>query len=227
MLKHFFILTFLLCFASCAGAEESKRTFRIVFPERPNDAPKTIYLFDGEKSQQLFLPSMNFSKVINLKPGDITLVFSTKPVVDPEDIPLSLPKIRVSEQTKDFYIFVSPQEKTKEFPLRFSLVSLSKSRLKPGETLWYNFTNHRVAAKLGNTKMVVAPRKFAVSSSPLKESGYYRAEFAFQESEKQAYRRITEQQWWHDMKSRHVGFIVSKGGVLPKIYFFRDYRAVK
>lgn len=35
---------------------------------------------------------------------------------------------------------------------------------------------------------------------------------------------ITEQRWWHDASSRHLGFVANTGGKLPKIYFFRDFR---
>ena len=105
-----------------------------------------------------------------------------------------------------------------------NLVNAGDGKLLPGKTLWFNLTKHRIVANLGESKMMVDPKGWTITNGPLSKSGYYRAEFGYQIEAKGKARRITEQQWWHDANSRHLGFIVSSGGRLPKIFFFRDFR---
>jgi len=200
-----------------------RRTCRIVFPERPNDAPKTAHLFDGKGSQPITLPSMNFSEVVALPSGEITLLMTAEEIKDPENLPLNAPKLRIPESVRDFYILVTADPANPLLPVEMKLVDAG-AKLKPGETLWFNLTDHRIAAKLGEARMTVLGKALTVSKDPLPGSGYYKAEFVFQPGGKGDFQRITEQQWWHDAASRHVGFIVNTGGLLPKIYFFRDFR---
>lgn len=201
-----------------------KRTCRIVFPERPNDAPKVAYLFDGKESQQVALPSMNFSKVIALPKGELTLLMTPTAITDLENLPLSAPRLKIAEGVQDFYILVTPDPSNSTLPLRMNMVNTSNGKLKPGETLWFNLTDHRIVANLGKSKMSVKPKGRTVSKNPASKSGYYRAEFGYQRHGEGDFQRVTEQHWWHDAKSRHVGFIVNTGGRLPKIYFYRDFR---
>lgn len=208
-----------------SGSEQSgKRTCRIVFPERPNNSPKVAYLFNGKESIQVSLPSMNFSKVITLPKGELNLLLTATEITDLENLPLNAPRLTVPEDVNDFYIFVSPDSSNTGMPLRMNIVNTSDGKLKPGETLWFNLTEHRVIAKLGDNKMSVTPKSTTISKDPLPESGYYKAEFAFQRYARGEFHRITEQHWWHDSRSRHVGFIADSGGRLPRIYFYRDYR---
>jgi len=212
-----------------ASAEPTKeptknRTCRIVFPERPNDAPKVAYLFDGKESQQVTLPSMNFSKVIALPKGELTLFMTPTSITDLENLPLSAPRLKIAESVQDFYILVIPDRSNATLPLRMKMVNTSNGKLKPGETLWFNLTDHRIVANLGKSKMSVTPKGRTISKNPVSKSGHYRAEFRYQRHAIGNFQRITEQHWWHDAKSRHVGFIVNAGGRLPKIYFYRDFR---
>jgi hypothetical protein len=222
---------FLLCAlaavfpALSVGAETSGgRNCRIVFPERPNDAPKTAYLFDGQKSLAVTLPSMNFSEVITLPPGELTLLMTAEEIRDPENLPRGAPKLRIAEGIRDFYILVSPDPDNAMLAVKMTLVDAGR-KLKSGETLWFNLTDHLIAAKLGQGRMTVAPKGITISKDPVPKSGYYKAELAYQPNGEGNFQRITEQSWWHDTRSRHLGFIVNTGGMLPRIYFFRDYRA--
>lgn len=209
-------------FACTADAD---RTCRIVFPERPKDAPKFAYLFDGQDSRRVSLPSMNFSEVIHLPSGELTLLMTPTEISDPKDIPPGAPKLAIAGTDGDFYIFVRPDPMNAELHLQMSMVDTGTDGFKPGETLWFNFTDHRISARLGESAVILEPEGREVSNSPVKESGHFRAEFEFKPQGKGEYRRITEQQWWHDTASRHVGFIVDTGGKLPKIYFYRDFRS--
>lgn len=201
-----------------------KRTCRIIFPERPNDAPKVAYLFDGKENHEIALPSMNFSEVLTLPRGELFLMMSPTRIVDLENLPTDLPRLRIAENVREFYILVTPDRSNARLPIRMNLVNASDGKLKPGETLWFNLTEDRIVAMLGESKMSVMPKGTTITRDPLPESGYYKAQFAHQRNAEGKFHRITEQMWWHDAESRHLGFIVNSGGRLPKIYFYRDFR---
>lgn len=207
--------------------EAQTKTCRIVFPERPGNAPKFGYLFDGKKSHQTPLPSMNLSPVIELPAGNILLAMTAEKIADPELMPANAPLLKVPAGTTDFYILVSPDPGNQTFPVKLNLVDTGKGKLKPGQTLWFNMTPHKVVAKLGNSNMAVAPMTQTISDAPLNESGYYVAKLGYQNMGEGPLLPITKQQWWCDVKSKHLGFIVNTGGKLPKIYYFRDFRLPK
>lgn len=200
------------------------RSCRIVFPERPQDAPKIAYLFDGSKSQRVALPSMNLSEVIELPNGELTIAMTPNEISDPKVLSPSAPLLRIPEKVMDFYIIITPDPKNQDLPVKMNLVDTGGGKLNSGETLWYNFTEHRIIAKLGSAEMSVDPKGRTISKDPAPTSGYYAARFAYQVEGKGAFAPITEQHWWHDAENRHLGFIVNSGGKLPKIFFYRDFR---
>lgn len=220
-----FILVLAISLISTVNAESKDgRTCRIVFPERPKDAPKFAYLFDGQSSRRVTLPSMNFSEVIELPKGDLTIRMTADKLIDFEELPIGAPRLEVAENIQDFYLLVTADPSNEMLPLQLNLVNTSDGEFKPGQTLWCNRTNHAISAKLGEREITVAPNSRKVSPSPVTKSGHYRAEFSYQPEAKGDFQKITEQHWWHDVKSRHLGFIVNTGGELPKIFFYRDFR---
>jgi hypothetical protein len=201
-----------------------ERTYRMVYPERPQSAPKMAFVYDGKKSTQIHLPSMNLSEVMTLPKGDVTLFVTDEEIKDPEKIPANVPRVFIPETVIDCYLILIPDTKNSEFPVKINLVDSGDQKLKAGETLWFNSTNHRILAKLGTQEFRIEPTKRAISKPPIPESGYYVARFAFQANATGPAAPITEQSWWHDAKSRHLGFIYDNGEKLPKIYYFRDFR---
>lgn len=212
------------CFLFSGIVEAKPRSCRLVYPERPRGAPKFAFLFDGEKSQRAVLSSMNLSPVVELPKGDLTIALTSSEVVDPESLSPETPKLRVPEGVDDFYILITPDPKNAVLPVKMNLVDPGGGKLKPSETLWFNSTPHQIEGKLGNSRLSVKPRGRAISKSPVTQSGYYKAEFVYKEDGEGSFAPITEQSWWHDVNSRHLGFIVNTGGRLPKLYFFRDFR---
>jgi len=219
------IAIFAAGFSILANPLQAKpRSCRVVFPERPRNAPKSAFLFEGHKSHGVTLPSMNLSEVIELPSGELTIAMIPNEIHDPKVLPPDAPLLKIPELVTDFYIIITPDPTNKVIPVRMNLVDTGGGKLKPGETLWYNFTEHRIAAKLGSAEMSVDPAGRTISKAPAPASGYYIARFAYQMKGTGALAPITEQSWWHDANSRHLGFIFNSGGKLPKIYFFRDFR---
>lgn len=222
------ILSLLVSLIAPVFSQELKkgdRTCRLIFPEKPSDSPRYIYLYDGKNNHRLYLSAVNFSDVVALEPGDINLVMAPEPIGDPENIPHEYPKLAVPEGIRNFYIFLSVDKKNEKLPLKMQMINLDEGNFDPGGTLWCNFTNHRIVAKLGDSKMSLAAGKTTISEKPLPINGYYKAQFLYQPNSTGDFRRITEQSWWFDSDCRYVGFIADRGGMLPKIYFFRDFRS--
>jgi hypothetical protein len=167
---------------------------------------------------------MNLSEVIELPHGDLTIAMTASKINDPKDLPPNAPLLKIPEKVTDFYIIITPDPKNQALPIKMNLVDTGEGKLKTGETLWFNSTEHRILAKLGDNEMSVDPKGRTVSKNPVPASGYYIAKFAYQENGKGEPAPITEQSWWHDAASRHLGFIENSGGKLPKIYFYRDFR---
>jgi hypothetical protein len=217
------IIAIVICLM--AGVLQAKtRTCRVVFPERPQDAPKVAFLFDGKSSKSITLPSMNLSEVIELPSGPLTLALTDQEIRDPKLLPPNAPLIAIPEHVSDFYIIILPDPKNQHLPIKMNLVDAGDDKLKASETLWYNFTEHRIIAKLGTSDLTIEPKSRAISKAPAPASGYYIARFAYQANGAGAMASITEQSWWHDATSKHVGFMVNTGGKLPKLYYYRDFR---
>jgi hypothetical protein len=211
--------------AITAQAETTiKRTCRIVFPNRSNDAPKKAYLFDGTKSHRVMLPSMNFSQIIELPLGELTMQMTPNAIKDAKNLPPKAPSFKVPKTVTDFYILVSSDPENSVIPIKMEIISLSDGKLKAGETLWINSTDHPVQANLGETKTLITANTQKISKSPASASGYYKARFTYQRDGKGEFKKITEQSWWHDVNNRHLGFIFDKGERLPKLFFLRDFR---
>ena len=206
------------------STERNTRTCRIIFPERSHDAPKVAYLYDGKENHKIRLPSANFSKVIELPAGELIILMSPTEITDPTILPLATTQLKVEESVQDLYILVSSDPANTELPLKFRLINVNDEKICIGDTLWINSTEHQISAKLGEQDVAVSPKSETVSKSPVSTSGYYKAEFRYQPNAKGDFHKVTEQQWWHDMNSKHLGVIINSGGRLPKVYYYRDFR---
>jgi hypothetical protein len=206
-------------------AQANERSCRIVFPERAQDAPKTAYLFDGSKSRAVGLPSMNLSEVIELPDGEITIALTPDEISDPELLPPNAPLLKIPETARDFYIVIIPDPENLDFPIKMAILNTGEDELSAGKTFWHNLTEHRIFVTLGDEELEIDPKSGSVSKEAVPASGYYNTTFVYQARDSGELVPITEQQWWHDAGSRHLGFVIDSGGRLPKIHFYRDFRA--
>lgn len=225
-MKNLSPLVFPLVFALglCYGEETTLRTCRIVFPERPAKSPKSAHLFDGKKSSFVRLPSLNFSRVIELPAGKIRLALTDEQVDSVSKIPDGAPGLEIAEGVEDLHLILSSDPANAVLPVKMELVDVSKDQIRDGGSFWINRTNHAIRSKLGNVTIKLESNENAVCSKPAEESSYYRAEFSFLPKGATEWRIITEQNWWHDQKSRHLGLIMASEAGLPRVLLFRDFR---
>lgn len=206
--------------------EKSKRTCRILYVERPDDAPTEAYLFDGKQSHKVLLPSLNLSEVIELPTGEITVGLSKESVDASEAFPEGGPTAKIPEQVKDLYLLLYKDPANKVLPIKIKTLNIDNANLKPGQTLWINLSNYRIAAKMGKEEVFIEPKKITISSPPLNTSGYFLAQFRYQREAKGSYLPIMKKSWWFDATSKNLGFIVDTGARMPKIFTIRDRRAM-
>ena len=218
-----FAIFSLSCLPCLSAAKGKERTCRIIFLQRPVDAPGEAYLFDGFASHKVALPGMNFSEVVKLPPGNISLGMTPDPVGAPEDFPPEAPTAKIPEGITDFYLILVSDPENKILPVRMQPVDAGDQQLKPGQTLWINLTTDAIAGKLGNETLMVPPGKRVVGKAPMSDSGYYKAEFAYQPGGEGDYLPIMKKSWWFDANSKSLGFIIASGR-LPRIFTFRDRR---
>lgn len=215
----------LVPFSLFAQQEEQKRTCRIIYLMRDGDDPTEAFLFDGNMSHKVQLPSLNFSEVIELPSGKITVGMSSESVDATEGFPDGAPTVTIPEQVTDVYLLLHKDPENKVFPIKMRTLNIDDKNLKPGHTLWINLSSHTVATQMGEEKTVIPPSKISISKPPLKASGYYMAQFMYQKNSEGKFHPVMRKSWWFDATSKNLGFIVDTGGRIPKIFTVRDHRS--
>ena len=205
-------------------AAEDSRTCRVLFPDRPGNAPSRAYLFDGEKSYRINMPSMNFSEVIAMPAGELNFALVPTDLSDAEVTSLKAPRLLIPKEVKDFYILMSPDSEFPDMPVKMEYIDLSASEVAKGQTLWLNRTSHRIHADLGDSVLTLEPMSRSVSKAPIDRNGQFAANFSYQVNAEGDLKRISEQGWPHDTNNRHFGIVMYSGGNLPQIFYFRDFR---
>ena len=201
---------------------QPKCTCRLVFLERTAESPNKAVLFDGTKNHDVKLSSMNLSAPVTLSEGATAIVMTSKKIIDPTTIPTGTPHIKIPTGAKQLYIIVVSDTNNKIFPVKLIAIDSSDSKVKLGQTLWINLSKNLVAGRLNHKKFTIAPRNKLITSPPLEKAGYYKTAFAYKPVGKDLYHPIMKKTWWFDPKSKYLGFIINRGGRLPKIFTFRD-----
>lgn len=223
------VFLFSLLIASIlTGAEGGKHTFRVLFLDAPNDAPKKLHLFDGEKSQEIELPRMNLSPVYELPAGDLTIVLSSNPYSLPEEVQPNAPKQKVPVGVSDFYLLIASDKSNSVAPVVMQLVPVDESKFKKGEMMWFNLTKNVVGGKVGTQKLVMKPQSQKILLAPASKNEDFVVDLAFQmPGDKELY-PLCETKWIHDPRARKVVFVTNEEGRrTPRVRGFSDFRSEK
>jgi hypothetical protein len=222
-----FITLALSCLSCFSEDSEKERTCRIIFLDPPRDAIREVQLFDGVASRKIRLHSKNLSEVIKLPGGDLVLGMTPDPVLNSEDFPKGAPTVKIPAKVTDFYLIVVSDPENKILPLRMLPVDVADKKPKLGQTLWINLTPHAIKGELGKESLTVPPESRVIGEAPLPASGYYKAEFQYQANGEGEFLQVMRKSWWFDAKSKNLGFIISSGRILPRIFTLRDKIAPK
>lgn len=227
------IFSILILLSSFLHSEEKQATkensskeksCRLIYLHKPANAPDEAYLFDGKVSHKVTLPAMNFSQVVKLPGGKLTLGMTPKEVSDPKNFPASAPTIHIAENVSYFYLIVTSDPANKVLPVKMLPIDTSSNKLSNGQTLWLNFSSQRIVGKLGEQPLEIPAGSRKVTDAPIKNSGYFKAQFAYIPKGGKDFLPIMSKSWWHDQNSKYLGFIIDTEERLPRVYTFRDYR---
>ncbi len=220
------LLTLLAISTAVSFAQKApERTCRILFLDGPDAAPETLHLFDGATSREVDLPRMNFSKIYELRPGNITLRLLPAAVDDPEKVPPGAPSATVSEGVTDFYLLLTSDPANKVAPVRLQVIEAGSEHLKRGQMLWFNLTKNTVGGMVGSEKLVIKPNSRVTIDPPARGNLNYPVKLYFRIVGKEPLYPLCETQWRHDPRSRSVAFIIAQPGTrTPRVLAFPDYR---
>jgi hypothetical protein len=222
------IIQMVIFTASALMAQKGSRTCKILFLDAPVSAPKKLFMFDGESSQEVDLPRLNLSQEYKLASGAIKVRLLPTAVDDEKDVPVGAPEIFIPESMGDCYLLVKSDPSNKIAPVKMFPVNVSKNRFKNGQMFWINLTEHKILAKIGLQKFILAPRTRRITDAPASTVTSYPAKVEYQIKGETVRRPIFETQWQHNPRTRMVLFVFNKGkSALPRVMGFSDFRVEK
>jgi hypothetical protein len=217
----FCALISLLIFSQTASA----RTCRILFLDRPNDAPKSLHLFDGTSSQEVVLPSMNLSPIYKLPEGALKLSLLTAKVEDTASVSPDAPSVEIPETYVDFYLVVSSDPDNKIAPVSIKAYYPADETLKPGQMFWINLTDKTIEGKIGEQTLSLLSESSKILNAPRSDIGDYPIALNYLIQGKDAAYPICETIWQHNPNSRSLVIISSsEGRKAPRVSAFTDSR---
>lgn len=223
-----FVLSALSLLCCLTHAQDAKKvTFRALFLDRPADAPQKLYLYDGNTSTEINLPKSNLSKVQELgSAGPLKLYLTPSPVTGPATIPAGAPSFTLPEGVRDFYLICISDPLNKVTPVTVKILDVGDDKLRLGETLWYNLTNHTIYGELGTVKLSIKPFSTEVMKSPVAAGeDTYPVSITYKSAENKRTFPICQTVWTHNNSIRWLGFVFQQPGILtPRVMTFRDYR---
>ncbi|MFK7852414.1 MAG: hypothetical protein AB8D78_15675 [Akkermansiaceae bacterium] len=225
MKSSFLVILLLGLGVSLLSADAEQRTCRIIFPDRPKDAPDSAFLFDGKLSKEIRLPSRNFSRIVSLPEGELKMFLTLERASGLGAIPEGSPSVVIPASVTDFHLIVLSDPENDVLPVRILPVEADGFHLKPGSTLWINLSKTAIKATLGESSLLLLADSSVMTDAPLAANGYYEASFFYKQDAEDEFVPMTKKSWWHDSTSSGLGVVVDSGGRLPRIHLFRDYRA--
>jgi len=225
-LKTLLITLFLLLpIAVSAQNRSSKHTCRILFFDAPADAPNTLYLFDGEGTQQVQLPRMNFSPVYELPAGQLNLRLLAAAPDDPRAIPRGAPSARVPETMADFYLILTSDPDNPVAPVKMQVIDAGYDKVKQGQMMWFNLTSNMIGGNVGDQQLVVQPQSSTVLDAPIPNAGEYPIRLFFQMPDDERTHPLTSTSWGHNPRTRNIIFINTvPNSSTPRVRGFTDFR---
>lgn len=219
------LLTLLSLLPALPAVAQGKRTCRILFLEAPENAPRTLHLFDGTNTLEVELPRMNFSPTYPISSSATAIALLPAPPADPTAIPAGAPTARLAETVTDFYLILSHDPANAIAPVRIQLIDANPTRFRTGQMLWFNLTPNSVGGTLGSQKLNLAANSRAIIDAPANSAEDYLVNLAYRIPENPNLYPLCETKWLHDPRSRSVYFIFNTPGVrTPRILGFHDFR---
>jgi len=227
MSRLLIFLPVLLLLLPLSAQEEAgqTRTIRILFLNAPDNAPRTVHLYDGQRSQEVQLPRMNLSPIYQVPAGPLKLRMVATAVEDPELLPAEAPSVEISESIGDAYLFCVSDPANPVVPVRMNVLDAGKEKFRNGQMLWSNLTTHEISGVMGDAELALPPLGTAIVDAPTSESGSYPVDLSYKTKDDQGPKPLCQTRWMHDARSRHLVLVFDEPDRrLPRILGFPDFR---
>ncbi len=209
-----------------AWAQGSARTCRIVFLNAPADAPSTMQLFDGVKSQEVELPSMNLSPIYRIAGGAATVALLPVEVEDPASVIDAAPSVRIPEKAKEVFLIVTSDRSNEVAPVRLEVIDGDSAKFKRGQMYWINLTPYNVGGRLGSRPLKLGPGARQLVDPPAAGNEDYVVSLEYRRKGDERVFPLTRTKWRHDPMSRNLQFVFSETPrSVPRVVGFDDYQA--
>lgn len=217
---------FLLIAPASGLAQGSARTCRIVFLNAPADAPPTMQLFDGVKSLEVELPSMNLSPVYRIAGGAATVALLPTGVEDPASAIEAAPSVRIPEKLKEVFLVVTRDRTNEVAPVKLEVIDGDSAKFKRGQMYWLNLTPYQVGGRLGSRTLKLGPGSRQLVDPPAAGNEDYVVNLEYRRRGDERVFPLTRTKWRHDPMSRSLQFIFSETArSVPRVVGFDDYPA--
>lgn len=213
--------------ASQGKADDAKatRTCRILLLSPSEKIPKKLFLYDGAKNQEVELPSMNFSDIYPLPPGEITLRLTPRQPSQDEPIPAEAPGVTLPADLKDVYLLITADPKNTVTPVKIQSVNANPDGFRNGQMLWFNLTPFEVGGQVGSQKLALKPQSRLILDAPASGFTSYPTKIGYVPEAGTPAEMICSTIWQHDPQARTVNFVImSPNGGTPRIRGFADSR---
>lgn len=219
------LLLFFLACSLAAAQGTGKRTCRILFLDGPDEAPQTLFLFDGTNSREVELPRLNLSQVYQLPGGPLRVHLLAKPPADPKALPAGAPSADVPETAGDIYLILSHDPSNPAAPVRIQVIDASSGKLRTGQMLWYNLAPHEVGGVIGSQRLTMKANSRTILDAPASGAADYDVKIAHRPAGAPDWQPVCETKWLHDPRSRSIVFVLGDDSPrTPRVMMFTDYR---
>ncbi|BCU77850.1 hypothetical protein [Luteolibacter sp. LG18] len=230
-MRSFLLLLGALTLAASAGAAETPkpaRTCRVLFLSPPDNAPKTLFLSDGTATQEVELPSMNFSNVYALPPGNLTLRLLTSLPAKDQPLPANAPAAALAEGVRDCYLLLASDPANPVAPVRIQLIDANPDKFSKGQMLWFNLSPFPIGGQIGRQTLNLKANSRAIAEPPASGFEDYNVKIGYVPAEGKPAEMICSTVWHHDPAARGVIFVyMSPNSRAPRIKGFADSRPVE
>ena len=185
-----------------------EKSCRIIFPQRPQDAPQEVYLFDGTTARKVPLPGMNFSEAIKLPAGDLVLSMTAGAVSKPADVPQDAPQAKIPAGMTDFYL--GGLQRSRESGRCHCACFLSMPATAISTPDRHSGSISPRTASTGDMRRLIidhsSERQCRGKRLRFAANGYFKAKFRYQPGGSGDFLPVMEKSWWFDARKQESRF---------------------
>lgn len=125
-------------------------------------------------------------------------------------IPKDAPSVKLPQGWHKALLLVFEDKSNPVMPIRIKGINASNDVFGPGSVYMMNFSELRIAGKVGDKDLDLKPKSFEIIKNPINKNGFYATKlFSAAKGDKKP-RRFVKQMWQRDDDTRQVLFILPK-----------------